>query len=100
VCVTAEVERLPILAMGALAGRLEAARVILIGEPTHSAADAVPPEYRDRIVDLGGRRDPADLVRGIISSPGSEVISLAAIGNIHGQGEALLERLERVGSRS
>jgi poly-gamma-glutamate synthase PgsB/CapB len=86
--------------MGALVGRLDPARVILIGEPTRSAADAVPPEYRDRIVDLGGRRDPADLVRGIISSPGSEVISLAAIGNIHGQGEALLERLERVGSRS
>jgi poly-gamma-glutamate synthase PgsB/CapB len=77
--------------MGALVGRLDPARVILIGEPTRSAADAV---------DLGGRRDPADLVRGIISSPGSEVISLAAIGNIHGQGEALLERLERVGSRS
>jgi gamma-polyglutamate synthase len=86
--------------MGALVGRLDPARVILVGEPTRSAADAVPPEYRDRIVDLGGRRDPADLVRGIISSPGSEVISLAAIGNIHGQGEALLERLERVGSRS
>jgi gamma-polyglutamate synthase len=86
--------------MGALVGRLDPARVILIGEPTRSAADAVPPEYRDRIVDLGGRRDPAELVRGIMSSPGSDVFSLAAIGNIHGQGEALLERLDRVGSRS
>ncbi|HEX8865529.1 MAG TPA: poly-gamma-glutamate synthase PgsB, partial [Lentzea sp.] len=83
--------------MGALVGRLDPERVILIGEPTRSAADAVPPELRDRIVDLGGRRDPADLVRDILPDEG-EVISLAAIGNIHGQGEALLAELE--GSRS
>ncbi|MBP2326909.1 poly-gamma-glutamate synthase PgsB/CapB [Kibdelosporangium banguiense] len=85
--------------MGALVGQLDPARVILIGEPTRSAAAAVPPEYQDRIVDLGGRRDPEELLRGILSAAGSdpgETISLAAIGNIHGQGELLLARLERL----
>jgi gamma-polyglutamate synthase len=81
--------------MGALVEQLDPARVILIGEPTRSAAVAVAPQCRDRIVDLGGRRDPAELLRSILSSP-HEAISLAAIGNIHGQGEVLLEQLDRL----
>ncbi|MFE5870066.1 poly-gamma-glutamate synthase PgsB [Streptomyces roseifaciens] len=79
--------------MGELIPRLEPESVFLIGHPTKSAADAIPAEWRSKIVDLGGdRRDPAELEREILDRLGPSA-SLIAIGNIHGQGELLLERL-------
>lgn len=79
--------------MGELIPRLEPESVFLIGHPTKSAADAIPAEWRSKIVDLGGdRRDPAELEREILDRLGPNA-SLIAIGNIHGQGELLLERL-------
>ncbi|GLZ35375.1 poly-gamma-glutamate synthase PgsB [Lentzea sp. NBRC 105346] len=82
--------------MGALIPRLDPARVILIGEPTRSAFAAIPGEWQDRVLDLGGRRPPAELLRGVLE--GGTDVSLAAIGNIHGQGEVLLAELDRLGS--
>ncbi|WP_435840865.1 poly-gamma-glutamate synthase PgsB [Streptomyces cinnamoneus] len=79
--------------MGELIPRLDPESVFLIGHPTKSAADAIPAEWRDRVVDLGGdRRDAAGLEREILDGLGPGA-SLIAIGNIHGQGELLLERL-------
>ncbi|MEV6900379.1 poly-gamma-glutamate synthase PgsB [Amycolatopsis sp. NPDC051372] len=81
--------------MGALIPRIAPQRVVLIGEPTRSARVAIPAEWQDRVVDLGGSRSPRELLRGIVS--GIEVeASLLAIGNIHGQGELLLEELAKL----
>jgi poly-gamma-glutamate synthase PgsB/CapB len=84
--------------MGALVGRVRPARVVLIGEPTRSAYAAVPGPLQERVVDLGGRRTAVDLIDGLFDAvpPGSSVV---AVGNIHGQGEALLEELEKLPSR-
>jgi gamma-polyglutamate synthase len=81
--------------MGALVGRLDPERVILIGEPTRTARVALPPGYADRAVDLGGRRDGDDLVAAILTGL-TGTTSLVAIGNVHGQGEALLDALDRL----
>jgi poly-gamma-glutamate synthase PgsB/CapB len=81
--------------MGALIPKLRPARVVLIGEPTRSAA--VPGAFSSVVVDLGGRRSGASLLDGLgaAAGPGASVV---AIGNIHGQGEALLDELEKLGS--
>lgn len=78
--------------MGELVERIDPNRVVLIGEPTRSARLAIPAGYADRVVDLGGKRPAADLVEGIVAGARKQ-LSLVAIGNIHGQGEALLEHL-------
>lgn len=78
--------------MGALVERIDPDRVVLIGEPTRSARVAISPQYARKIVDLGGRRSAAELVEGIVAGTRAE-LSLVAIGNIHGQGEVLLEHL-------
>lgn len=79
--------------MGQIVPALAPDRVFLIGQPTKSAADAIPTEWRDRVVDLGGdRRDPREVLGQIIDHLGPHT-SLVAIGNIHGQGELLLEEL-------
>ncbi|WP_082115357.1 poly-gamma-glutamate synthase PgsB [Lentzea aerocolonigenes] len=81
--------------MGALVGKLAPARVVLIGEPTRSAALTIPRSWQGRLDDLGGKRDPDELLQGVLGTDG-ESISLAAIGNIHGHGEVLLEQLDRL----
>ena len=79
--------------MGALVPELEPDAVHLIGHPTKSARDAIPQEWRSRVVDLGGdRRESAELLTELLDHVGPDA-SLVAVGNIHGQGEALLERL-------
>jgi poly-gamma-glutamate synthase PgsB/CapB len=83
--------------MGALIPRLDPERVLLIGEPTRSAMVAIPPGWQDKVVDLGGRREPAELLDAVLAGGGAET-SLAAIGNIHGQGEVLLAQLDRLES--
>ncbi|MET9001925.1 poly-gamma-glutamate synthase PgsB [Amycolatopsis sp. Hca4] len=81
--------------MGALIPKIAPERVVLIGEPTRSARAAIPSEWHDRVVDLGGSRSPRDLLRGIVGGVGRQA-SLIAIGNIHGQGELLIEELAKL----
>ena len=79
--------------MGALIPQLDPETVFLIGHPTKSAADAIPAHWNGNVVDLGGdRRDPGRLTSDLLARLGPDS-SLVAIGNIHGQGELLLERL-------
>ncbi|MEU9039086.1 poly-gamma-glutamate synthase PgsB [Streptomyces sp. NPDC048352] len=79
--------------MGSIVPDLRPEQVFVIGHPAKSAVDAIPAEWRDRAVDLGGdQRDGAQFVRELLGHLG-ESSSLVAIGNIHGQGEVLLEHL-------
>jgi hypothetical protein len=78
--------------MGALVADLDPERVVLIGTPTRSARMAIPQKWHDTIVDLGGTRDASELVDEIVRGIDGEA-SLVAVGNIHGQGELLLEQL-------
>ncbi|MEU3912165.1 poly-gamma-glutamate synthase PgsB [Streptomyces sp. NPDC029721] len=79
--------------MGAIVPDLRPDRVFVIGHPAKSAIDAIPAEWRDRAVDLGGeQRDGEEFVHELLAHLG-ESSSLVAIGNIHGQGEVLLEHL-------
>ncbi|GAA0324056.1 hypothetical protein GCM10010302_74010 [Streptomyces polychromogenes] len=79
--------------MGAIVPDLRPDRVFVIGHPAKSAIDAIPAEWRDRAVDLGGeQRDGEAFMHELLGYLG-ESSSLVAIGNIHGQGEVLLEHL-------
>lgn len=80
--------------MGALTGALEPDRIILIGEPTRSARATVPPELTDKIRDFGSRPDYDDLLGDVLTENGSG--SVITIGNIHGQGEVLLEHVRKL----
>ncbi|MGW4202878.1 poly-gamma-glutamate synthase PgsB, partial [Streptomyces sp. NPDC004726] len=79
--------------MGAIIPELDPEQVFVIGHPSKSVIDAIPAASRSRAVDLGGdRRDPKEFMATLISRLGPDS-SLVAIGNIHGQGELLLEHL-------
>ncbi|MFG2498135.1 poly-gamma-glutamate synthase PgsB [Streptomyces sp. NPDC048441] len=79
--------------MGEIIPDLQPEKVFVIGHPAKSAIDAIPAEWRSRAVDLGGdRRDPEEFMHQILGRLGADS-SLVAIGNIHGQGELLLEQL-------
>jgi poly-gamma-glutamate synthase PgsB/CapB len=78
--------------MGALVPDVDPERIVLIGTPTRSAKTAIPAEWHDVVVDLGGARDALELVEEIVSGIDDEA-SLIAVGNIHGQGELLLDQL-------
>ncbi|QJY45117.1 poly-gamma-glutamate synthase PgsB [Pseudonocardia broussonetiae] len=78
--------------MGELTGRLHPDRIILIGEQTHSARLTVPADLIDRVVDLGGALPFTRLLDELVTDS-SGAASLVAVGNIHGQGEILLDRL-------
>lgn len=79
--------------MGEIIKDLAPEAVFLVGHPTKSAADAIAPEWRSGVVDLGGdRRDPEEFMAELLGRLGPDS-SLVAIGNIHGQGELLLEHL-------
>jgi gamma-polyglutamate synthase len=81
--------------MGVLVPQLMTDRLFLVGHPTRSARAAVPAKWHGEIVDLGGpRRDPADILDAILARVTDEA-SVVAIGNIHGQGELLLDQLVR-----
>lgn len=82
--------------MGALVPTIAPERVVLIGEPTRSARAAIPAAWHDRVVDLGGYRSAEDLVHDLFSGHDGEDFSLVAIGNIHGQGELLIEELAKL----
>ncbi|MEU5028176.1 poly-gamma-glutamate synthase PgsB [Streptomyces milbemycinicus] len=79
--------------MGEIIPDLDPEHVFVIGHPAKSAIDAIPASYRSRAVDLGGdRRDPEEFMAQMLGILGPNS-SLVAIGNIHGQGELLLEHL-------
>ncbi|MFI5641426.1 poly-gamma-glutamate synthase PgsB [Streptomyces goshikiensis] len=79
--------------MGSIIPDLRPDRVFVIGHPARSAIDAIPAEWRDRAVDLGGdHRDGEEFVHELLGHLDASS-SLVAIGNIHGQGEVLLEHL-------
>ncbi|SMC67053.1 poly-gamma-glutamate synthase PgsB [Kibdelosporangium aridum] len=78
--------------MGALIPKIAPERVVLIGESTRSARATIPADWPGKVVDLGGRQDPEKLLAGVLEGMAGEV-SLVSIGNIHGQGEVLLEQL-------
>ncbi|MFD3548037.1 poly-gamma-glutamate synthase PgsB [Streptomyces sp. NPDC058655] len=79
--------------MGSIIPDLMPDKVFVIGHPAKSAIDAIPAEWRGRAVDLGGdQRDGGEFMNELLGHLG-ESSSLVAIGNIHGQGEILLEHL-------
>jgi poly-gamma-glutamate synthase PgsB/CapB len=78
--------------MGALIPDIDPERVILIGEATRTARAMIPLTYQDRVTDLGGRRDPHHMLDEILAGVNG-VTTLVAIGNIHGQGELLIDAL-------
>ncbi|WP_328672041.1 poly-gamma-glutamate synthase PgsB [Streptomyces sp. NBC_00328] len=79
--------------MGEIIPELDPDKVFVIGHPARSAIDAIPAEFRSRAIDLGGdRRDPEEFMGLLLGELGADT-SLVAIGNIHGQGEHLLEHL-------
>lgn len=81
--------------MGTLVADIDPERIVLIGTPTRSARVTIPQKWHDAIVDLGGTRGPNELVDEILSAVDGQA-SLVAIGNIHGQGELLLEELDKL----
>ncbi|MGW7530542.1 poly-gamma-glutamate synthase PgsB [Streptomyces sp. NPDC054783] len=84
--------------MGQIVPELAPDTVFLIGHPTKSAREGIPGDWGGRIVDLGGDdRDPDDLTADLLTALQGEA-SLVAVGNIHGQGERLLERLAQLPS--
>lgn len=79
--------------MGEIIPDLKPDTVFLVGHPTRSALEAIPADWRNRAVDLGGdRRASEEFMAQLLGQLGPDS-SLVAIGNIHGQGEALLEHL-------
>ncbi|WP_086830488.1 poly-gamma-glutamate synthase PgsB [Streptomyces sp. NRRL B-24572] len=79
--------------MGEIIPDLRPDNVFVIGHPAKSAIDAIPAAWRDRAVDLGGDRRPAEDFMPALLGRMPDGSSLVAIGNIHGQGEELLEYL-------
>ncbi|MCE7004273.1 poly-gamma-glutamate synthase PgsB [Kibdelosporangium philippinense] len=59
--------------MGALIPDIAPDRVVLIGESTRSARLAIPGDWRGEVVDLGGKRDPARLLGGVLDGLAGEV---------------------------
>ena len=82
--------------MGEIVPELLTETLVLIGHPTKLARDAVPRDWRGRLVDLGGaNRGPDEIWEHIIAQVPGEA-TLVAVGNIHGQGERLLEHMARL----
>ncbi|MFF8985965.1 poly-gamma-glutamate synthase PgsB [Streptomyces globisporus] len=79
--------------MGEIIPDLQPDNVFVIGHPAKSAIDAIPAEWQDRAVDLGGEKRAAEEFMPAMLGRMSDGASLVAIGNIHGQGEELLEYL-------
>lgn len=81
--------------MGNLIKKIRPAGAIVIGEATRSARAAMAEPWKEEVVDLGGRRSPEELLRGVLDSVRGDA-SILAIGNIHGQGEVLLEMMAKL----
>lgn len=83
--------------MGRLVPYLHAEKVFLIGHPTRSARAAVPQDWAGEVIDLGGLSRTADEIFRSIVAAMPMGGSLVAIGNVHGQGEMLIEHMEGLG---
>lgn len=70
--------------------------VFVIGEPSRSAIDAIPPDFGGQVIDLGGDKRPVAEIAARIAAR-ADGGSVVAVGNIHGQGERLLEHFEHAG---
>ncbi|MGH3863956.1 poly-gamma-glutamate synthase PgsB [Actinokineospora sp.] len=79
--------------MGAIVAEIDPDRIILIGDPTRSAQATIAQDWQDRVVDLGGPRPAAELLRAVLDGIDDEA-ALVTVGNIHGQGELLLEEFD------
>jgi gamma-polyglutamate synthase len=80
--------------MGMIVERLKTEKLFVVGHPSRSATAAVPAGFEGTVTDLGGHdRDPEQIVEAILAEIEAEA-SLVAIGNIHGQGERLMDHLE------
>jgi len=78
--------------MGELTGLVNPQRIVLIGEQTHTARGRVPRALADRVVDLGGALDLRAFLDAVAIGPDGTG-SVVTTGNIHGQGEVLLEKI-------
>lgn len=85
--------------MGEIVPELQTEKLFLIGHPTKSARDAVPRSWQGEVVDLGGlSRSAEEIFSALVTAAQQEgEVSLVAVGNIHGQGELLLEHMEQLG---
>jgi gamma-polyglutamate synthase len=80
--------------MGAIVADLETDVLVLIGHPTRSARDGIPDHWRGKVVDLGGaQRNPAEIWHAIVAHA-RHGGTVTAVGNIHGQGERLLDYID------
>ncbi len=83
--------------MGAIVPDLLSEKVFLMGHPVRAAREAIPDSWDGAVVDLGGLdRHPESIWRELVAHTDGEA-SVVAVGNIHGQGERLLEHLETLG---
>jgi hypothetical protein len=81
--------------MGRIVPDIAPETVFVIGEPSRSAIEAIPAGFAGEVVDLGGDKRPvAEIAARIAARAGGG--SVVAVGNIHGQGERLLEHFEHV----
>ncbi len=81
--------------MGRLVEPIDADKIIIIGTPARSAIATVPPAWRSMVYDLGGARSARQLLREILDEV-EHSATLVLVGNIHGQGELLLEEIDRL----
>ena len=85
--------------MGQILPEFGAEKLFVVGHPARSAIASVPKSFSGKIVNLGGlNRKPGWLVNRMMEEIEEDEASLVAIGNIHGQGEMILEHLEAVGA--
>src|SRR5690242_18932570 len=82
--------------MAGIVPELRAEKLFLIGHPTWSVPDAIPSRWNGAVVDLGGGHRPADAILDAVHGDIDREASLLAVGNVHGQGELLLDRLARM----
>jgi gamma-polyglutamate synthase len=85
--------------MGTIVERLLTEKLFVVGQPSRSATAGLPRGFGGTVVDLGGEdRCPKEIFKSILAEVESEA-SLVAIGNVHGQGERLVEHFESMGVR-
>jgi hypothetical protein len=76
--------------------RISFANIFAANDPASSLMNIdLPAELADRVVDLGGSLDFAALLDALVTDADAGA-TLIAVGNIHGQGEILLERLNEL----
>lgn len=82
--------------MGELVATIAPERTLLIGSPVRSARTAVAAAHRDRVEALEGDHHPGAALLDALAAPVRGTASVVLVGNIHGQGEVLLDALKTV----